>query len=463
MWIYGISGIYALALLVLALASRRGAKGQGLWKSMGSKLASWLGAWGERPGLGYKLAKLGGGDQACLTLEYRAKKYALAMLLIGLGCLFALLAQAKGGQVRAKMEEGRWEKSLWEGEPLELEAEVEGEWKGRLSWELAPKSWTKEEMEVFGKQCYGEVLAYLEEQSGGLERVEASLDLPAEWGEYPFSLAWTSSHSQWMSAGGRLLALPESPVDMELELRLSLEDWEQRYSIPLRLAPAEGQWERRLEDALDMAAASQAYESHFRPPEQVGGRGVVWRRRSGSGAGRILALFGLAAALVFWGMDQDVERLWNKRRQEMEEDYPMVAGKLAIYVQAGLPIRKAFERIAGEGGGRGRPRAIHEEMAAALREIGLGASEIRAYEHMGQRTDLASYIRLAALLGQNVRRGSGRLAERLEQEAKEAGERQLERRRKEGEELGTKLLLPMMCMLTVVMAMVILPAFFALG
>ena len=91
-----------------------------------------------------------------------------------------------------------------------------------------------------------------------------------------------------------------------------------------------------------------------------------------------------------------------------------------------------------------------------------GVSEGRSYEHFGRRTGLQEYVRLSTLLMQNLKRGNSALLERLREEADKAWEEQLQQGRRMGEEAGTKLLVPMVMMLAVVMVMIMVPAFSAI-
>ena len=75
---------------------------------------------------------------------------------------------------------------------------------------------------------------------------------------------------------------------------------------------------------------------------------------------------------------------------------------------------------------------------------------------------MQEYIRLCTLLTQNLKRGNSSLLERLREEADKISEERLQRSRKLGEEAGTKLLVPMVMMLAVVMVMIMIPAFAAM-
>lgn len=99
------------------------------------------------------------------------------------------------------------------------------------------------------------------------------------------------------------------------------------------------------------------------------------------------------------------------------------------------------------------------EMLYTCRELRSGTSEGVCYEHFGRRTGLQEYIRLCTLLTQNLKKGNSTLLERLREESDRAAEERLQQGRKLGEEAGTKLLVPMVLMLAVVMAVIMVPAF----
>ena len=99
-------------------------------------------------------------------------------------------------------------------------------------------------------------------------------------------------------------------------------------------------------------------------------------------------------------------------------------------------------------------------MRQTCHEMDSGVTEAEGYENFGRRCDLQIYIRLGALLSQNLRKGTKGLSELLKLESIQAFEERKARAKRLGEEAGTKLLLPMFLMLVVVLIIVIVPAFF---
>ena len=75
---------------------------------------------------------------------------------------------------------------------------------------------------------------------------------------------------------------------------------------------------------------------------------------------------------------------------------------------------------------------------------------------------MQEYLRLGALLSQNLRKGTKGLNDLLKLEAVQAFEERKARAKRRGEEAGTKLLLPMFLMLIEVLIIVVVPAFLSI-
>lgn len=144
-------------------------------------------------------------------------------------------------------------------------------------------------------------------------------------------------------------------------------------------------------------------------------------------------------------------------------DYPEIVNKLALYMGAGMTIRNAFFKM-GEDyrkQQKERKRYAYEEILMTCYELQSGRSEKEAYDHLGKRCQVQVYMKLSTLLSQNLRKGSNDLLRVLRQEADTAFEERKGLAKKLGEEAGTKLLLPMMMMLCIVMVIIMIPAYFS--
>lgn len=84
--------------------------------------------------------------------------------------------------------------------------------------------------------------------------------------------------------------------------------------------------------------------------------------------------------------------------------------------------------------------------------------ELEALRRFGERNPLREYRKLALLLEQNLRKGTRELLAMLDREELLAFELRQNLAKKAGEEASTRLLLPMIGLLGIVMAILLIPA-----
>ena len=84
-------------------------------------------------------------------------------------------------------------------------------------------------------------------------------------------------------------------------------------------------------------------------------------------------------------------------------DYPGLIMKFTLLVQAGMTVRKAFQKIALDYGRKKKSikRAAYEEIRVVCYEMESGVSEGEAYRRFGERCGQVKYKTLATLLIQN--------------------------------------------------------------
>ena len=103
-------------------------------------------------------------------------------------------------------------------------------------------------------------------------------------------------------------------------------------------------------------------------------------------------------------------------------------------------------------------RYVYEEMNESLVQLKRGMSEQAVYERFGVRCRIREYMKFSSLLIQNLKKGTRELTGLLELEAIDAFEERKNQVKKYGEEAGTRLLVPMVIMLIVVMVIIMFPA-----
>ncbi len=425
--------------------------------------------------------------------EYMAQKLRLVILVLAGGGILAA-----GIWQKEMMEQRRdpvWEQgAVRRGEPGEPErvvsliAEV-GDESIELEVPVAGKLLTKEEAGELEAVFWKEVEKRLPGSNSSLWEVHQSLELPEELSGYPFWVEWRSLNPELVSSLGNVVKGSEGAGRLCGTVHYEEFSWEHLVEYQVKKPDLSEEEARREEifKLLEETEKASRYESLWKLPEYMGHDRVGWKRPAKHHGLTILLLTGVLACGIFWGMDEDLHKSWKECRQAMIKEYPMIVSKLALYLGAGMTIRGAMLRIAdgkikqkgeekeaygerealGEKAGRKRmrrqrnkrPPDIYDAIRYACHEISLGIPEKDAYENLGRRTGTREYVRLAGILSQSLTRGGGSLLKRLEEEAQDSMKDSLEQRKKEGEEASTKLLLPMVMMLGIVMVLVIIPAF----
>lgn len=163
----------------------------------------------------------------------------------------------------------------------------------------------------------------------------------------------------------------------------------------------------------------------------------------------IILLCGIGfSLLLFFLLDKDIEERAKKRMKLRKQQYPDIVHKLELYMRAGLSVRGCFDLLSKE----------YDCILFACRDLQAGMLETVTYERFGRRLGIQEYVRLGMLLSQNVKRGNRALLERLEEEALHLSRVVEQEARVLGEKAQTKLLIPMVLYLAVVMLVIMVPA-----
>lgn len=219
---------------------------------------------------------------------------------------------------------------------------------------------------------------------------------------------------------------------------------------------------RGVKDALAEEGEQEETQSFFLP-EEINGYLLSWKEKKSKVAYQFLGL-GIVLAIGLRVSEAEKERRRTKERNMLLEiEYPELVNKLALLLGAGMTLNHAWNRIATsyskerkKNGKMKKP--VYEEMLITCREMESGVGEKMAYAHFGERCGIRCYRKLASLLTQNTKKGTSGFAHLLEQESEDAFETRKNTAKKYAEEAGTKLLLPMILMLGIVIGIIMVPA-----
>ncbi len=402
--------------------------------------------------------------------EHYLSLYALLLMVVFVGDLFCLAAWFSAHSAAKLVGGGYLSRNAYgEGDvEVGLKAEIPGVQEEIFEYLLEERRLTEEELEI----SYAEAAALLPGVILGgnacLEEVRSDLDLVPALEGYPFQISWESDSYSLIHTDGTVHneELTGSEV-VTLTAVFRYEEWFRELQFPVQINPIiytpEEALRARMEELLRERDESSRSGEVMALPERIGTEPVIWSEIIEDSSGYFLLLVLFAAGVLYWGRGRELDQKLEARKRELLLAYPEIVNKLALYMGAGMTVRNAFLKM-GEDYKKqkeGKKKYVYEEILLTCYELQGGRSETEAYAHFGKRCQVQAYMKLSALLSQNIRKGSNDLLRILRQEADHAFAERKNLAKKLGEEAGTKLLLPMMMMLCVVMVIIMIPAYFS--
>ncbi|MBP3477442.1 MAG: type II secretion system F family protein [Lachnospiraceae bacterium] len=402
--------------------------------------------------------------------DHYLSQYSLILTVVFLGVLLCLGAWISAHS-HPLLTDGNYigRNSYGLGEvPVELSARIEGEEEEIFEYLVEERKYTEEEAEVLYEKATVILADIIRGNNESLEDVRQDLDLVTSLEGYPFEIAWESSSYALINTDGAVnnKELAEGDI-VTLTAHFSYEQWSWDYQLYVKVNPViytdRELLRQQVEELMHVQAEKTKHGENMVLPENVGEKPIVWQEIIADSSGYFLLLIVLTAGVMYWGRDKDLDQKLERRKKELLLDYPEIVNKLALYMGAGMTIRNAFFKMGEDYKKQSnrRKRYVYEEIIMICYELQSGRSETEAYDHFGKRCQVQSYMKLSALLSQNIRKGSNDLLQMLRQEADNAFAERKGLAKKLGEEAGTKLLLPMMMMLCIVMVIIMIPAYFS--
>lgn len=421
--------------------------------------------------LGDKLKTLQPGIPAWQQIrEHYLSLYKTLLLVVFAGDLLCIAVWASAHS-NARLIDGSllFRKDYGEGDvEVGLLAEIPGIQEEDFRYLVEERKFTEEELEKFFSEAKGLLPEAILGENDRVEDVRKDLRLVTELEGYPFRITWESGAYSLVNSDGKISneELTQGEI-VTLTASFRYEDWVREAEFLVQVNPVvytpEEAIRTGIEKLLREREESTKSAEAMTLPQQIGEEPLVWKEIIEDSSGYFLILVLIAAGVLYWGKGRELDQKLEARKRELLLDYPEIVNKLALYMGAGMTIRNAFVKM-GEDYKRQREvrkKYVYEEILITCYELQGGRSETEAYDHFGKRCQVQSYIKLSALLSQNIRKGSNDLLRLLRQEAENAFAQRKNLAKKLGEEAGTKLLLPMMMMLCIVMVIIMIPAYFS--
>ena len=270
---------------------------------------------------------------------------------------------------------------------------------------------------------------------------------------------WDTDNYDLIGSDGKLVALKATDEKCNVLLTVSCSGYEKEYIIPVCVvAVSKPDIQYLVQEYVDNQDRTN---EEVELPSSIGGKRVVFEQE-GVKLTLILIIGSILSVSMFFIKDKDLKDLLIKREEELIVDYPEVLSKYLLITDAGSSSIRAFERMIKDYEKSQAKRYAYEEIKKMLKEIKLGKEERKAYEDFSKRIGVAGYVKFGVLLQESLIRGNKNLKTELNKELENAREERRKVIRIRGERAGTKLVFPMVMILTITLMIIVLPAFLGL-
>ena len=309
-------------------------------------------------------------------------------------------------------------------------------------------------------------------ENTSLKQIAASPDVRESYQEGAVTAEWMFSAHELVAQDGRIndAAVKRKVKDRQAvtaSVTFTCGESTEDYTFDFCVVPKEKSPGEEVQlEVEEQIAAQDPTQPSVVLPKQIGGQDVVWREAAPVQPSEVLFLGVLAAMAVSYVQKERKEKEKEMRKQSLFLAYPEFVSKLSLLLGAGMGISGALRKMEQMYGQRlangGRKEEAYEALHRMICEMDNGMGELRAYRTFSEDCDLQPYRKLATLLASGQKVGNRRLLEQLNEEADRVFSERKNAAKKLGEEAGTKLLLPMMMMLVIVMGIVMIPAFLSI-
>lgn len=416
------------------------------------------------------------GSKSAIRMYYIRKMTLLLFLIavsIGLTAVsyLAYSRAGKGEEMETLERPGYGEGDRKESLLVWIEGEEEGQ---DVEITVQEREYTKQEKEALLQNAILELEELMLGENESMDEVRGSLVFPQNMEDGAVEIMWITNPYGVIGEDGSIQsAEDENGTLVEITGTLTCGNQQMTYTSYARVFPPllseQEQLYRSVREQVEQADEADIHEENLNLPKMVGDKSLIWMKTAENPFQKVFFLSLLIVICICVQMDNEVHKKAEERRAQLLLDYPDLMWKLTMLLGAGMSIKGAFGRISEEYRRQQKRqtqqyrkrqiRYVYEEVSYTCYEMQSGISEAQAYERFGKRCQLPEYIRIGSVLSQNLKKGAKGLTSMLEMEAEASLNDRKNNARKIGEKAGTKLLLPMILMLGVVLAILMIPAF----
>nr|WP_296189554.1 hypothetical protein [uncultured Anaerobutyricum sp.] len=341
----------------------------------------------------------------------------------------------------------------------------------KINYKLSEQELSDKQIRKIYKQFFKELKRKVAGKNTGLNKVTTSLSLPENIEGYPFEIAYEFLEDGYIFLDGTLnkkeqnkLKNGESHITY-ITVKASYKQYEEirKYKIQIFSKPDTFRHNKfyKVEQYLKKKEQKSRYGEKIRIPTTY--KGIqIGTGQNGIGSMGLIILFITIGLLIPLHNYMKLREKGDKCQIEAERDFPVIVHLLTLYMGAGLSFFSAVRRISNNYQRQKKQskqkKYAFERIMLMEQQMNNGISQKEACHNWGMQFRTDSYQKLSLILIQSFTKGAKEAAVLMETEEKEAFRKRVDRARKEGEEAATRLLFPMILLLSEVMLLVMYPA-----
>lgn len=255
--------------------------------------------------------------------------------------------------------------------------------------------------------------------------------------------------------------------DSFLNVRLNIGDKSRDFIIPICIYPKKLTNDeliiKKFISHINKIEEKRRQDKYVKIENSFEGKNLIFYKKRNMNLYILPVICFLSAVLLVVKDRQKIRDKDKKEKEEMLTDYPDIVSKFMLYLGCGFSIRKCIEIISNsytsDIENRGyEKRTAYEKIKKMNMQLNAGANEGRLFRDFGREFGLRQYMKLMSLLDQNRKTGVSGLYGLLQDECDNAWNERVNLAKRKGEECSTKLILPLILMLSVVLIVVAAPA-----
>ena len=398
------------------------------------------------------------------SFDKKQKKIILAAILISLLGIIAGIVYDSSLK-NMKITKLKRPKSYENAKAVNFGVEVSGiddEEQLKYTGQIEAKKIAEDEIQNFLNKTLDQIEKSMFREGESGDRVLTGVNIPSSLQKNPINISFSTSESGVLLENGDInFDLVKEKQLITVKLLASYEGREAERNIDITLFPKLMTEEERIrlavKDEIDKLLAGGENEI-IEIPDEVEGHGVKVFIPKEEITGSIAGFTLLLIICLFVGFNENNKKKIKDREEELKNGYTEFVGRFVILLGAGLSVSAVWKKLEA---GFASNKSLNEEIRLTLWETANGKTEREAYENFGRRIGGTQYAKLVSVITQSLKLGSGQLLARLEAELEAAMFERRNEAKVMGEMADTKLLMPMMLQLVLIMLIIMVPALMA--